>query len=168
MKRCPTCGLTLDDSQTFCTNDGTPLVTDTPYDPQATMIIPPGSGVDPKVLTRAAADASAARFDAAQGVRLAEKIRVEYVNTRFEAKGAEWRRADEALRNLETSLPGSYEFRLGPDGSKTRVLKVKRGAGRPCCAPQAPSAPRPAGVDAAAVAPLPAVAVGALATFVGE
>jgi hypothetical protein len=43
MKRCPTCGLSLDDSQTFCTNDGTPLVTDKPYDPQATLIIPPGS-----------------------------------------------------------------------------------------------------------------------------
>ena len=43
MKRCPTCGLTLDDSQTFCTNDGTPLVADKSYDPQATMIVPPGS-----------------------------------------------------------------------------------------------------------------------------
>lgn len=44
MKRCPTCGLTLDDTQTFCTNDGTPLVADKEaYDPQATMIIPPQS-----------------------------------------------------------------------------------------------------------------------------
>lgn len=44
MKRCPTCGLTLDDSQTFCTNDGTPLVEDkSVYDPQATMIVPPSS-----------------------------------------------------------------------------------------------------------------------------
>lgn len=43
MKRCPTCGLTLDDSQTFCTNDGTPLVAEKSYDPQATMMIPPGS-----------------------------------------------------------------------------------------------------------------------------
>ncbi|HWT01100.1 MAG TPA: hypothetical protein VN256_12705 [Pyrinomonadaceae bacterium] len=44
MKRCPTCGLTLDDSQTFCTNDGTPLVADkSSYDPQATMIIPPSA-----------------------------------------------------------------------------------------------------------------------------
>ncbi|HEX8920716.1 MAG TPA: hypothetical protein VF766_04525 [Pyrinomonadaceae bacterium] len=43
MKRCPTCGLMLDESQTFCTNDGTPLVADKPYDPQATMMIPPGS-----------------------------------------------------------------------------------------------------------------------------
>ncbi|HKQ99238.1 MAG TPA: hypothetical protein VJT09_01115 [Pyrinomonadaceae bacterium] len=43
MKRCPTCGLSLDDSQAFCTNDGTPLVADKSYDPQATMIIPPAS-----------------------------------------------------------------------------------------------------------------------------
>ena len=44
MKRCPTCGLTLDDSQTFCTNDGTPLVADkSDYDPQATLVAPPGS-----------------------------------------------------------------------------------------------------------------------------
>lgn len=41
MKRCPTCGLTLDDSQTYCTNDGTPLVAEKPYDPQATVMIPP-------------------------------------------------------------------------------------------------------------------------------
>jgi hypothetical protein len=43
MKRCPTCGLLLDDSQTFCTNDGTPLVADkSSYDPQATLVAPPG------------------------------------------------------------------------------------------------------------------------------
>lgn len=43
MKRCPTCGLVLDESQTYCTNDGTPLVADKSYDPQATVLIPPGS-----------------------------------------------------------------------------------------------------------------------------
>src|SRR5436305_5371197 len=44
MKRCPTCGLTLDDSQTFCTNDGTPLVTNkSAYDPGATLVAPPGT-----------------------------------------------------------------------------------------------------------------------------
>ena len=44
MKRCPTCGLTLDDSQTFCTNDGTPLVADkSAYDPGATLVVPPGA-----------------------------------------------------------------------------------------------------------------------------
>lgn len=44
MKRCPTCGLTLDDSQTFCTNDGTPLVAEpSAYDPKATLVAPPGS-----------------------------------------------------------------------------------------------------------------------------
>jgi hypothetical protein len=43
MKRCPTCGLTLDDSQTFCTNDGTPLVADkSSYDLGATLVAPPG------------------------------------------------------------------------------------------------------------------------------
>lgn len=42
MKRCPTCGLSLDESQTYCTNDGTPLVADKPYDPQATVMMPPG------------------------------------------------------------------------------------------------------------------------------
>src|SRR5918912_1471 len=42
MKRCPTCGLALDDSQTFCTNDGTPLVADkSAYDPGATLLVPP-------------------------------------------------------------------------------------------------------------------------------
>src|ERR1051325_5671920 len=44
MKRCPTCGLNLDDSQTYCTNDGTPLIADKPaYDPKATLLSPPGS-----------------------------------------------------------------------------------------------------------------------------
>jgi hypothetical protein len=44
MKRCPTCGLVLDDSQTFCTNDGTPLIADSSaYDPKATLVAPPGS-----------------------------------------------------------------------------------------------------------------------------
>ena len=44
MKRCPTCGLMLDDSQTFCTNDGTPLIANqSSYDPQATLLVPPGS-----------------------------------------------------------------------------------------------------------------------------
>ena len=34
----------LDDSQTFCTNDGTPLIADkSTYDPQATLLVPPGS-----------------------------------------------------------------------------------------------------------------------------
>jgi hypothetical protein len=44
MKRCPTCGLVLDDSQTFCTSDGTPLIADSSsYDPKATLVVPPGS-----------------------------------------------------------------------------------------------------------------------------
>ncbi|HEX8710201.1 MAG TPA: hypothetical protein VF723_18300 [Pyrinomonadaceae bacterium] len=45
MQRCPSCNQTYpDDAQSFCLNDGTPLVRDTsaPYDPQATMLnVPP-------------------------------------------------------------------------------------------------------------------------------
>jgi hypothetical protein len=49
MKRCPSCERTYtDDALSFCPNDGTPLVTDTPssFDPQATIMASP-----PKVST---------------------------------------------------------------------------------------------------------------------
>jgi hypothetical protein len=126
------------------------------------MIIPPDSGVDPRAL-------AGAYRDAAQGRKLAERVRASYVATRFEAKGVEWRKVEgelreEDLRAIEKTLPGSFEFRLDRDGSKTKALKVKRGTVT-CCAPPAPHAPRPSGVDAAA-APLPAVA--SLTAFVSE
>jgi hypothetical protein len=45
MKRCPSCERTYtDDALSFCPNDGTPLVTDTPpasFDPQATIMASP-------------------------------------------------------------------------------------------------------------------------------
>jgi hypothetical protein len=45
MKRCPTCDRTYtDEALSFCPNDGTPLVTDTPpasFDPQATIMASP-------------------------------------------------------------------------------------------------------------------------------
>lgn len=45
MKRCPSCERTYtDDALSFCPNDGTPLVTDTPpssFDPQATIMATP-------------------------------------------------------------------------------------------------------------------------------
>ena len=124
---------------------------------EVAMIIPPDSGVDPRAL-------AAANVSAAQARRRAQDMRVTFTATRFEGKGIEWRKADEALRLLEEKIPGTYEYRLNRDGSKPKVLKVKRGTVT-CCPLPAPPAPRPAGVDAAA-APLPAVAV--LNAFAGE
>ncbi|MET0623869.1 MAG: hypothetical protein ABW250_12865 [Pyrinomonadaceae bacterium] len=137
---------------------------------EVAMIIPPDAGIDPRGAARAAADAPAARVDAAENVRRAEKVRVNFVATRFEAKGGEWQKVEQALRNIEGSLPGTYEFRLDRDGVKTKVLKFRR-APSPCCAPApapAPRAPRPTGVDAVAAWPMPASAVGAHVTFVSE
>ncbi|HEX6186269.1 MAG TPA: hypothetical protein VFZ44_20435 [Pyrinomonadaceae bacterium] len=126
---------------------------------EVAMIIPPDSGIDPK--GRALAKASGMYRDAAQSRRLTEQVRLSYVATRLNAKGGEWRKVEgglreEDLRELEKTLPGSFEFQLDRDDSKTKVLKVKRGTAT-CCPLPAPRAPRPASVDAAA-APLPAVA----------
>lgn len=128
---------------------------------EVAMIIPPDSGIDPRGVARA---------ETVEALRLAGKVRVSYAAARFESKGGEWRKAEEALRNLEASLPGSYELRLDRDGSKAKVLKFRR-APSACCpaAAPAPPAPRPAGVDAAAdVAPMPVSAAVAHATFVSE
>ena len=127
---------------------------------EVAMIIPPGSGIDPRV---------AARVEVAENLRTAEKVRVSFVAARFEAKGGEWRKVEDALRNIEGSLPGTYEFRLDLDGAKTKLLKVRRGPS-PCCPrTPAPRAPRPAGGEAAADdATLPVSAAVAHATFVSE
>jgi hypothetical protein len=125
------------------------------------MIIPPDSGIDPKGRMRVAANVSGAYRDAVQGRRLAEQVRMSYVETRFEAKRGEWRKVENDLREVEKAFPGSFEFRLDRDGSKPKVLKVKRGTVT-CCPLPAPPAPRPTGADAAA-APVPAfVALSAL------
>jgi hypothetical protein len=133
------------------------------------MIIPPDSGVDPKGRVLAAADVNGAYRDAARGRRLAERVRTSFVETRFDAKGGAWRKAEgelreEDLREIEKTLPGSYEFQFDRDGSKRKVLKVRRIAGANCPTPVS-CAPRPVGVDAAA-APLPAII--AAAAFVSE
>jgi hypothetical protein len=126
---------------------------------EVAMILPPDAGIDPRDAARAAAGAPAMRVEAVESFRLAEKVRAGYVTARFEAKGGEWRKAEEALRNL---------VRVDRNGSKTKVLKVRR-APSPCCPAPAPRAPRPAGVDAAADdAPLPVSPAVAHATFVSE
>lgn len=40
MKKCPNCNRVFDDSQSFCLEDGTPLITDLPGDSQATVVLP--------------------------------------------------------------------------------------------------------------------------------
>jgi hypothetical protein len=134
-----------------------------PREVELAMIIPPELGIDPP----GAATASAGREVERQAQRMARDVRVAYVATRVEGKGAEWVRQGEALqRRLEEGLTGAYEFRVDRDGSKRKVLKVK-GAG-PCCAPSAPRAPRAAGQDAA-TAPRPAVtSFEVLHAFAGE
>ena len=128
------------------------------------MIIPPDGGIDPHGLARAAAKVSGTYRDAAQGRRLAEQVRMSYVETRFNAKGGEWRKVENELREAEKTLPGSFEFQLDRNGSKPKVLRVKRGTVT-CCPLSAPPAPRPSVPDAAA-APVPAVV--ALSAFVSE
>jgi len=131
---------------------------------EVAMIIPPDGGINPHRLARAAADASGAYSGAAEERRLAEQVRMSYVQTRFNAKGGEWRKVENELRGVEKALPASFEIRLDRDGSKPKVLKVKRGTVT-CCPLPAPPAPRPAGADAAA-APVPAFV--ALTAFVSE
>lgn len=135
---------------------------------EVAMIIPPDGGIDPRDVARAVAGASALRAEAVESHELAEKVRVGFVAARFEVKGGEWRKAGEALRNMETTLPGSYELRLDRNGSKAKVLRVRRAPSASCPPAPAPRAPRPAGGDAAAVWPMPASAVDAHVTFVSE
>jgi hypothetical protein len=133
---------------------------------EVAMIIPPDSGIDPRGPSRVSEMAS--RDGERQAFKFAADVRVAYAAARSEAKGPEWRKADEALRRLEEAMPGAYEFRLERDGSKAKLLKIKRVAA-PCCPRPAPAprAPRPAGVDAA-TAPLPVPSVGVVTTFVSE
>jgi hypothetical protein len=133
---------------------------------EVAMIIPPDSGIDPRGLARVSE--MAARDGERQAFKFAADVRVAYAASRSEAKGPEWRKADEALRRLEEAMPGAYEFRVERDGSKAKVLKVKRIAA-PCCPRPvpAPRAPRPAGMDAA-TAPLPVPSVGVVTTFISE
>jgi hypothetical protein len=130
---------------------------------EVSMIIPPGAGIDPQAFAdaRAFLDAraleSTVRGDALPKRKAAEELRrVSFVATRFDVKNIEWRKAgDDVLQRLNEALPGAYEFRLNRDGSKVRVLKVRRSGNtnRPAAPPRAPLAPG----QVAVFAPVPAV-----------
>jgi hypothetical protein len=129
---------------------------------EVAMIIPPDSGIEPHALARASR--AAAREGAKQARKAEEDVRATFVATDFDAKGATWIKQDEALRRLGESLPGTFEFRVGRDGSKTKLLKVRRCAG-PSCPPPAPRAPRASGQDETAV---PVSVVSAATALAGE
>ncbi|MDT7809316.1 MAG: hypothetical protein QOJ70_3129 [Acidobacteriota bacterium] len=128
---------------------------------EVAMIIPPDSGIDPHALADLSAAWSKTQEGSAREQRkvAAEMRRVAYVTTRLDGNNVEWRKAgEEALRSLNaTTLPGTFEFRLVRDGSKTKVLKFIRRNGdaghQPATVP-APRAPRLPG-QVARLAPAP-------------
>jgi hypothetical protein len=119
---------------------------------EVAMIIPPDSGIDPRALSNRRTSKDGARVEADKLRVEAAGLRVAYAAAaRFDAQGAEWQKAtEEAVRKLNATLPGTYEFRVVRDGAKARVLKFKCGD-CPARAPRAPQPPR----QLPAVAPAP-------------
>ena len=132
------------------------------FETEVAMIIPPETGLDPRGVASALASSDVARAEAQQLRAEAEGLRVaSAAAARFDAKGPEWQKAtEEAVRKLNGSAGGFYEFRVVRDGAKTKVLKLKCGECPPV-APRAPRGPRqfPAGLPAPAPA-LPAQTAG--------
>ncbi|HEX7956265.1 MAG TPA: hypothetical protein VF508_04935, partial [Pyrinomonadaceae bacterium] len=94
---------------------------------EVAMIIPPDAGPNPGGAARSTAAAkAAAREDVKQARASAEEVRMTFVATGLAGKGAEWLKHEEALRRLGATLPGTFEYRVAPDGSKSKVYKVKR------------------------------------------
>src|SRR5437764_188766 len=121
------------------------------------MIIPP----DADVVVHAPADARAS--DASQKSAACRKQETDearrhadYVTARFAVRKVEWQASgDSLLRKLHAVLPASYEFHVGGDGRRGKVLKLRRGGvGRSVATPAA-SAPQP-GRQVARFAPMPA------------
>jgi len=111
---------------------------------EVAMIIPPETGIDPRGFVSALASSDVARIEPDQLRGEAKGLRVAYDAARFEAQGAELQKAtEEAVRKLNGSLPGTFEFRVLRDGAKVRVLKFKCGD-CPASAPRQPRAPRQA------------------------
>ena len=122
---------------------------------EVAMIIPPESGIDPRGIASALASSDVARVEARQFRAEAEGLRVAYAAAaRSDAKGPEWQKAtEEAVRKLNGSLPGAYEFRVVRDGAKTKVLKFKCNE-CPATAPRLPRAPRQVPLDMLVPAPV--------------
>ena len=122
---------------------------------EVAMIVPPESGIDPRALANTLTSSEVARVEADRLHVEANGLRMAYATAeRFEAKGAEWQKAtEEAVRKLNATLPGSYEFRVLRDGAKTRVFKFKCNE-CPATAPRLPRLPRQVAVDMLVPAPV--------------
>lgn len=96
---------------------------------EVAMIIPPESGIDPRGVADAFASNDAACVEAQPQFRAeAEGLRVAYAAAaaRFDAQGAEWQKVtEEAVRKLNGSAGGIYEFRVVRDGKQIKALKFK-------------------------------------------
>lgn len=131
---------------------------------EVAMLIPPDAGIDPRAVTSSFVSSDVSRLDADKFRAEAQGLRVAYATAaRFEAQSPEWQKAtEEAVRKLN-ALPGTYEFRVVRDGSKTKVLKFKCGD-CPAAAPRQPRAPR----QAPAPGPMPPVAAFTSAEWASE
>lgn len=94
---------------------------------EVAMIVPPESGIDPRGVASALASSDVARTEAQQFRVEAEGLRVAYAAAaRFDAKSPEWQKVtEEAVRKLNGSAGGTFEFRVVRDGKQTKVLKFK-------------------------------------------
>ena len=120
------------------------------------MIIPP----DADVVVHAPADARANDASETSASRRKQESdetrrRADYVAARFAVRKVEWQASgDSLLRSLHAVLPASYEFHVGGDGRRGKVLKFRRGGvGRGVATPAA-FAPQP-GRQVAHLAPAP-------------
>lgn len=124
------------------------------------MIIPPESGIDPRGLARALDSNDVARLEAQQFRAEAEGLRVVYgAAAPFDAKSPAWQKVtEEAVRKLNESLPGAYDFRVVRDGKQTKVLKFRCNE-CPATAPRLMRLPRQVAVTLPLPAPVAPVAL---------
>jgi hypothetical protein len=112
-------------------------------DGELAMLIPPGTGIDPRAFVAARAFEASTRDAALQKRKLTGEVRrVSFIATGFDGKNVEWRKTgDEALRRFNESLPGAYELRFARDWGKRKVLKTRRTGGAGPAGARAPQVP---------------------------
>lgn len=132
---------------------------DVKVETEVAMIIPPESGIDPRGTASALVSSDVARLEAQQFRVEAARLRVAYgAAAHFDAQSPAWQKVtEEAVRKLNESLPGAYEFRVVRDGKQTKVLKFKCNE-CPATAPRLMRLPRQVAVTLPLPAPVAPVA----------